>query len=97
MARQADLIVNTTPAGMHPHVDESPWPTPNDFREGQLVYDLIYNPRETRFLRDARLAGARTIGGLEMLIQQAALSYKLWTARTMDLEAVRASLKSFDI
>lgn len=90
--RDAGLIVNATPVGMYPDVDDSPWPHPEDFHEGQLVYDLIYNPSETRLMREARLAGAATRGGMEMLIQQAALSYRQWTGVDMDLEAAKASL-----
>lgn len=90
--RDAGLIVNATPVGMHPRVDDSPWPEPGDFHRGQLAYDLIYNPSETRFMREAQKAGAQSMGGLEMLIQQAALSYRQWTETPMDIEAARAAL-----
>lgn len=90
--REAGLIVNTTPVGMAPRIDTSPWPNPGDFHPGQLVYDLIYNPSETRMMHDARMAGAMTMGGLEMLIQQAALSYRQWTDTPMDIEAARGAL-----
>jgi shikimate dehydrogenase len=90
--RGAGLIVNATPAGMHPHIDTTPWPHAEDFHAGQLVYDLIYNPLETRLLREARSRGAATVGGIEMLLQQAALSYQQWTGVPMDIEAARAVL-----
>jgi len=90
--REAGLIVNATPVGMSPHTDSSPWPDASDFHSGQLAYDLIYNPSETRFMLEARMAGAETMGGLEMLIQQAALSYRQWTGTPMDIQAARAAL-----
>ncbi len=90
--RDAGLIVNATPVGMHPRVDASPWPRPSDFHPGQLAYDLIYNPSETRFMREAQRAGAQTMSGLEMLIQQAALSYRQWTGTPMNIEAARTAL-----
>ncbi|MBA3950116.1 MAG: type I 3-dehydroquinate dehydratase, partial [Acidobacteria bacterium] len=71
-----DLLVNATPVGTAPGVDAS-------VMEGRairarLVYDLVYNPRETRLLRDARAAGARTIGGLDMLVAQACGQFEFW-------------------
>jgi shikimate dehydrogenase len=92
--REAGLIVNATPAGMHPNTEVTPWPHSEDFRSGQLAYDLVYNPAETRFMLDAKEQGAETMCGLEMLVQQAALSYYQWTGKTMDIAAARAALKS---
>jgi 3-dehydroquinate dehydratase / shikimate dehydrogenase len=72
-----DLLVNATPIGMHPCVEATPWPdAPFD---GHLVYDLIYNPVETRFLREAAAAGCLTIGGLDMLVAQAQEQAEWWT------------------
>ncbi len=92
--RTAHLVVNATPVGMHPHDQETPWPHATDFHEGQLVYDLIYNPLRTRLLREAAARGATTIGGLEMLLAQAAAAYKCWTGHELPLQAVRAALQS---
>jgi shikimate dehydrogenase len=72
-----DVLVNATSAGMHPRVDESPWPGATF--DGGLVYDLVYNPRDTRLLRDARAAGCATLGGLPMLVAQAERQFALWT------------------
>lgn len=90
--RDARLLVNATPLGMHPHVDGTPWPDAADFSPGQLMYDLVYKPEQTRLLREAAARGARPIGGLEMLIQQAAASYVQWTGHEMPLGTVRAAL-----
>jgi shikimate 5-dehydrogenase len=56
----------------------------------RLAYDLVYNPLETRFLREAQTAGCETIGGLEMLIAQAVTQFKLWMGREPDVETMRA-------
>ena len=73
-----DLLVNTTPLGMHPNVDDSPFDGPFD---GRLVYDLVYNPSETRLLRNAAAAGCEIIGGLDMLIAQAEDQSEWWIGR----------------
>ena len=86
------LIVNATPAGMFPNEDESPVVSDKIFKEGQVVMDLVYNPSETRFMKLARASGATTVGGDEMLLQQAAKSFELWTGVAMPLEKVRAVL-----
>jgi shikimate dehydrogenase len=71
-----DLLVNCTPIGMHPHVDESPVPPAS--LTGRVVYDLIYNPPTTRLLRDATAAGCETVGGLDMLVGQAREQFHWW-------------------
>jgi 3-dehydroquinate dehydratase/shikimate dehydrogenase len=72
-----DLLVNATPVGAWPRAGASPL----DIPRGRLVYDLVYNPVETEFLTRARAAGARTIGGLDMLVEQAARQFEWWTGR----------------
>ncbi len=74
-----DVLVNGTSAGMG-KPEETPWPTEHH-REGSIVFDTVYHPLETRLLRDAQRAGARPIGGLEMLIRQALGQYHRWTGR----------------
>ncbi len=87
-----DLIVNTTPLGMHPHLDACPVPEDWSFGSNQIVYDLIYNPAETLLLSKAKAGGAVAINGLEMLVQQAAASYQIWTGQNMDLDAAKRAL-----
>jgi shikimate dehydrogenase len=72
-----DLLVNCTPVGMHPRVDDTPIDA--DELTGRYVYDLIYNPTDTRLLREAARAGCQTIGGLEMLVAQAQEQFHWWT------------------
>ncbi|MCC3443354.1 MAG: shikimate dehydrogenase [Microcoleus sp. PH2017_03_ELD_O_A] len=71
---QADLLVNTTPVGMHPHGEKSPVAAAalDRISAGAIVYDLIYTPNPTQLLKDAQLRGAIPIDGLEMLVQQGA-------------------------
>ncbi|GHU47138.1 hypothetical protein FACS1894120_4870 [Clostridia bacterium] len=78
----ADLLVNATPCGMFPHTDESP--VNEDFfrRQGAAyVFDAIYNPAETQLLRSAKAHGAKTLGGIPMLVYQAALAQEIWHGR----------------
>lgn len=92
-AEDAALIVNATPLGMHPHTDESPVHEAEiHWLEDRICYDIVYNPLQTTFLKKANKAGATTIGGLEMLIQQAAESFKLWTGHSFPIQLVRNRL-----
>ncbi|HUE99130.1 MAG TPA: shikimate dehydrogenase [Anaerolineales bacterium] len=75
------LIVNTTPVGMAPNIDRSPWPENIPFPPHASVYDLVYNPRETKLVRDACLQGLSATTGLGMLIEQAALAFEIWTGK----------------
>lgn len=76
-----DMIINTTPLGMFPNVEASPLPT-ELHANYEAAVDVIYNPQETRFLREARQAGKRTANGLLMLIVQAFAAVKLWSGLT---------------
>jgi 3-dehydroquinate dehydratase/shikimate dehydrogenase len=72
-----DLLINTTPIGMHPRVQDTP--VAMDQLTGRYVYDLVYNPSTTRLLREAAAMGCQTIGGLEMLVAQAREQFLWWT------------------
>lgn len=75
------LIVNCTSLGMWPHIDCSPWPQQIPFPSQSVAYDMVYRPKMTKFLQQAQQAGARTIGGVGMLVRQACQSFQLWTGR----------------
>jgi len=84
----ADILVNATSVGMSPAVEESPVPA-QLLRPGLVVFDIVYNPIITRLLRDAGLAGARTIGGVDMLAWQGALAFEKWTGQTAPVDLMR--------
>lgn len=73
------LIINTTPVGMFPNINQSPLPEDLSLAQETMIYDLIYNPRETKLVRDARMHGLQATTGLGMLVEQAALGFELWT------------------
>jgi shikimate dehydrogenase len=87
----AAILVNATPVGMEPQVEEIPI-SPELLGRFRLVMDVVYRPLETRLLREARVRGAATIDGLQMLIHQATAQFALWTGMAAPLEAmVRAA------
>jgi len=75
---EADVVVHCTPIGMHPKEDASLVPA-ELFRAGQTVFDIVYNPLETRLLREAKARGLTTISGVEMFINQAVLQFEHFT------------------
>ena len=84
----ADIVVNTTPLGM----DNDDLPCdPALLRAGQVVADIVYQPRETAFLRAARSVGATTVDGLGMLVHQAALQQQLWHGQLPDVVLMEAA------
>ena len=92
---QADLLVNTTPVGMYPQGEKSPvvQGAIDRISAGAIVYDLIYNPNPTQFLKDAQLRGARAIDGLPMLVQQGAAALKIWLDReSVPVDVMRQAL-----
>lgn len=89
----ADIIINTTPLGMKPNLNEAPPLNTEWLRPGQLVADLIYNPLTTKFLEDAKRQGADTVNGLGMLIHQGIFSFELWTGKKPPVEGVMELLE----
>ena len=87
------LIVNTTPVGMHPEVGESPWPIGLPFPHNARMYDLVYNPRETQLIRDAKKAGLKAASGMGMLIEQAVIAFEIWTGCQVDRDKLISSLE----
>lgn len=78
VAPGVSLVVNCTSAGMHPRVGEAAWQDFTLFPPGTLAVDLVYNPARTEFLRRAEAAGLSTLGGLGMLVHQAAQAWRYW-------------------
>ncbi|PTM59553.1 shikimate dehydrogenase [Desmospora activa] len=89
---RSSLVVQTTSIGMHPHVDDTPIKK-ELLHAGLLVSDLIYHPRETRLLREAKEAGILIHEGLGMLVHQAALAFERWTGREAPVESMRQRLE----
>jgi 3-dehydroquinate dehydratase/shikimate dehydrogenase len=85
-----DLLVNATPVGTYPDVDESP--IPGDWLTGEWVYDLVYNPKETRLLKEASRRGCKVIHGSEMLLAQAVEQQLHWFGVPPPEEVMQAVL-----
>jgi 3-dehydroquinate dehydratase/shikimate dehydrogenase len=89
-----EIFINTTSLGMHPNVDASafgdrlPELTPNT-----LVFDTVYNPMETKLLKQAKAAGAITVGGVEMFVRQAVRQFEAWTARQAPVDVMRGVIE----
>lgn len=81
VVKEYNIIVNCTPVGMFPHVDECPQLPYEALDERNILYDLIYNPDETLFMRRGAAQGASVKNGLEMLLLQAFASWEFWTGR----------------
>lgn len=90
MILNSDVLVNATPCGMKPH--DPKLIDPNLLHKNLLVYDIIYNPRTTTLLRDARNKGAKTANGIGMLLNQGVLSFSLWTGRKAPVHVMKKAL-----
>jgi shikimate dehydrogenase len=88
------LVINTTPLGMKPQIDQSPLPENLSLPSNIFIYDLVYNPRETKLVSDARSQGVSATTGLGMLIEQAALSFELWTGCSPSRETLYTAVES---
>ncbi len=83
------LILNCTPLGMSPNIDSSAWFDSVPFPKEAFVYDLVYNPRETKLVKQARAQGLNADTGLGMLIEQGALAFELWTGMNAPRKIMR--------
>jgi shikimate dehydrogenase len=92
-AGEADLIVNATPLGMTPNTASSPVSDDSvELIADSVWYDIVYNPRETTFIKQGKSVGCRTIGGLEMLVHQGAESFRIWTGLPFPTELIMNTL-----
>ncbi len=87
------LIVNTTPLGMHPNVDSSPWLEQAVLPQQAYVFDLIYNPRQTLLMQQAEQAGLRTANGLSMLVYQGAAAFAMWKGIEPPVDVMMTALR----
>jgi shikimate dehydrogenase len=95
--RDSKLIVNTTSMGMTPEIDDSATMIKESFMKGQIVFDVVYNPVKTKFLKLAESEGASIITGLKLFVEQGARSYELFTGEKMPVEKIYRAIESYII
>jgi 3-dehydroquinate dehydratase/shikimate dehydrogenase len=88
----ADVVVNCTPIGMHPNVDETPL-TRSNLRPAMVVFDAVYNPENTLLIKEARQRACKVVTGVDMFVRQAALQFKLFTGLDAPMDLMRDVLK----
>ncbi len=93
--RDSDILVDTTPLGMHPHIDDEPIATAEEMHEDLVVFDAVYNPNETVLLRQAIKAGAKPVYGIKMLLYQGAESFRIWTGREAPIDVMEKALNEY--
>ena len=89
----ADILINCTPVGMHPNVNETPFHE-NWMRDELIVFDTIYNPEQTLLLKEARAHNCRTVSGIEMFVRQAAAQFQCFTGQPAPLETLKETLRN---
>jgi 3-dehydroquinate dehydratase/shikimate dehydrogenase len=87
-----DCIINATPVGMHPEVNESPFDA-SHLRPYMVVFDTVYNPENTLLVKEARAAGCRVVTGVEMFVRQASEQFQIWHGQQPPEGVMRAALK----
>src|SRR3989339_300175 len=87
LALDTDILINATPVGMYPKINETPIDM-HKLKPDMIVFDTIYNPIETKLLRDAKAQGCRIASGLSMFVHQAAAQFKLWTGKMPSVETI---------
>ena len=91
----SDILVDTTPLGMHPHIDDEPIATAEDMHEDLVVFDAVYNPNETVLLKEAIKADAKPVYGIKMLLYQGVESFKIWTGRDAPVDVMENALNEY--
>jgi len=86
-----DVLINCSPVGMSPQTDQTPFSNRN-LKPGMVVFDCVYNPPETRLLKEAKNAGCTVISGVELFINQAASQFEMWTWHKAPIQAMREVL-----
>ncbi len=91
----SDILVDTTPLGMHPHVDDEPIATAENMHDDLVVFDAVYNPNETVLLKEAIKAGAKPVYGIKMLLYQGVESFKIWTGQDAPVDVMEKALNEY--
>ena len=89
----ADILIDTTPLGMHPHIDDKPIAIADNMHEDLTVFDAVYNPNETVLLKEAIKAGAKPVYGIKMLLYQGAESFEIWTGKKAPVDVMEEALR----
>ncbi|MBQ6345476.1 MAG: shikimate dehydrogenase [Methanobrevibacter sp.] len=89
----ADILIDTTPLGMDPHIDDEPIAKAENMHEDLVVFDAVYNPNETVLLNEAIKAGAKPVYGIKMLLYQGAESFEIWTGKKAPVDVMEDALK----
>lgn len=84
---EIDLLVNATPVGMYPNVDDMPV-IEDIINRSKAVFDVVYNPLETKFVKTAKAMGKNAVGGMDMLVWQAVVAHKIWNGSTYDIKDI---------
>jgi 3-dehydroquinate dehydratase/shikimate dehydrogenase len=87
-----DCLVNATPVGMHPNVDETPFDKEH-LRSYMVVFDTVYNPENTLLVKEARSSGCKIVTGVDMFVRQAAIQFRIWHDREPPHQVMREALK----
>ncbi len=93
-AKTADILINTTPVGMYPNVDKSPIPA-EFLHKDLIVFDVVYNPLETKLIKEATKKGCKTLGGLDMLVNQGASAFEWWTNKKPNVNLMKKIIIEF--
>lgn len=91
----ADILVDTTPLGMDPHIDDEPIAKADAMHNDLVVFDAVYNPNETVLLKEAIKADAKPVYGIKMLLYQGTESFKIWTGRDAPVDAMQKALNEY--
>ena len=90
----ADILINTTPVGMHPNINDTPITTKENIHENMIVFDAVYNPNETGLIKETIKAGATPVYGIKMLLYQGAESFRIWTGKKAPVDVMEKALKN---
>ena len=89
----ADILIDTTPVGMHPNVDDDAIVSAEDMHEDLVVFDAVYNPNQTSLIKEAIKANAKPVYGIKMLLYQGAESFRIWTGQNPPVDVMEDALK----
>jgi len=93
-SKKADILINTTPIGMHPNIEKSPIPI-EFLHDGLIVFDVVYNPLETKLMKEAAGIGCKVLGGLDILVNQGVLAFEWWTGKIPNSQLMKTKILEY--